>query len=109
MFLKTRSKGIYIFIIIVCLIFVGWLWYKFVPYIKDLKAVRFHNFSYFTEEVIEYKKRKAIGGIAVSYKYSQPIIRDANGNQITFNVNDTELNKTYTFIYLKHTKNLAPS
>lgn len=94
MFLKTRSKGIYIFIIIVCLIFVGWLWYKFVPYIKDLKAVRFHNFSYFTGEVIEYKKRKAIGGIAVSYKYSQPIIRDANevDNKLElFDVNQDKL------------------
>lgn len=70
---NIRNKGIYIFIIIVCLIFVVWLWYKFVPYIKDLKAVRSHNFSYFTEEVIEYKKRKAIGDIAVSNKYLQPI------------------------------------
>ncbi|HHX67407.1 MAG TPA: hypothetical protein GX708_05040, partial [Gallicola sp.] len=58
------------------------------------KAVRFHNFSYFTGEVIEYKKRKAIGGIAVSYKYSQPIIRDANevDNKLElFDVNQDKL------------------
>lgn len=53
--------------------------------------------------MIGYNKREAIGDIAVTYKYSQPIII-GDDNQVILEVNDTELNKTYSFIYLKHTK-----
>lgn len=100
---NIRSKGIYYFVMIVCLIFNGWLIYKFVPYGQDLQYVRSKEFSYITGEVIGYNKREAIGDIAVTYRYSQPIITDGD-NRVILEVNDTELNKTYSFIYLRHTK-----
>lgn len=101
---NVRSKGVYYFIMIVCVVFNGWLIYTFTPYGQDMKDVRSNEFNYITGEVIGYNKRKAIGDIAVSYKYYQPIVIDDDGNQIILEVNNTELNKTYSFIYLKHTK-----
>jgi hypothetical protein len=68
-----------------------------------LQTVRTKEFSYITGEVIGYNKREAIGDIAVTYKYSRPIIFDGE-NRVILEVNDTELNKTYSLIYLKHTK-----
>lgn len=100
---NIRSKGAFYFGIIMCLTFNGWLLFKFVPYGQDLQYVRTKEFSYVTGEVIGYNKREAIGDIAVTYKYSQPIIIDGE-NQVVLEVNDTELNKMYSFIYLKHTK-----
>lgn len=100
---NIRGKGIFYFSLIACLFFNGWLIYKFIPYGQDLQTVRTKEFSYITGEVVGYNKREAIGDIAVTYKYSQPIIFDGE-NRVILEVNDTELNKTYSLIYLKHTK-----
>jgi hypothetical protein len=101
---NIRSKGAYYFIMIVCVVFNGWLIYTFIPYVQDMSDVRSKEFNYITGEVIGYNKRKAIGDIAVSYKYAQPIVIDDDRNQTILEVNNTELNKTYSFIYLRHTK-----
>ena len=100
---NDKSKSTYYFLMIVCLLFNGWAVYKFVPYGQDLRYVREKEFSYITGEVIGYNKKESIGDIAVTYKYSQPIVINGD-NQIILEVRDTELNKVYSFIYLKHTK-----
>lgn len=100
---NIRSKGVYFFIMIVCVFLNGWLIYTFIPYGQDISDIQSKEFGYITGEVIGYNKRKAIGDIAVTYKYSQPIIIDGE-NRVVLEVNDTELNKIYNFIYLKHTK-----
>jgi hypothetical protein len=100
----VKNHGSLFFIMIICMFFNGWLIYTFIPYGQDRNDVRLKDFSYISGEVVGYNKRVAIGDIAVSYRYSQPIIVDDDGNQIILNANNTELNRTYSFIYLRKTK-----
>lgn len=70
-------------------------------YSKDLKYVKQRGFCTITGTVVGYSRAVSAGDIASTIIYYGPIIREIDsGNTIRLNVQNTELGKSYTFIYL---------
>ena len=99
------SKGLYVYIII-AIIAVGcaFFTYKLIPYFQDLSAIKTGNYEVFAGEVIEYTKVNYSTESGITYK--NPKIKDSEGKTIVLNLKyrTTETNKSYKFLYLKHTK-----
>jgi len=98
---ETLSK--YAFIVFIALMGL-YSMYLLVRYLKDLKCVRSNNYK---ELIGKVKYYESILGFETGKQVNvQPIIQEINGDkEIKLSINDkTEKNKTYTFIYLKHTK-----
>jgi hypothetical protein len=77
--------------------------FKFTLHCLDLKAVQNRNFETITGTVINYDKATSYENGTVDYSY--PIIKiEGTDKTIILDAGQTELYKTYTFIYLKYTK-----
>lgn len=100
----TYGKFVYwLFIcaLLICYIFLG---YKFTLRCMDLKAVNERNFETITGTVIKYSYI-AEGNSPKDSILGNPIFEIAGTTeQIELKVGPTELNKTYTIIYLKYCK-----
>ena len=101
---KFKNKSALYVSLLVILGFFIYFTIKFIPYAKDYNNVKNNLFYTVTGIVIDYGKARSIGDIASEIKYYYPIIEDTDGNHIQLDVNGTELNQTYTFIYLEHSK-----
>ena len=101
---KFKNKSALYVSLLVILGFFIYFTIKFIPYAKDYKKVKNNLYYTVTGIVIDYGKARSIGDIASEIKYYYPIIEDTDGNHIQLDVNGTELNQTYTFIYLEHSK-----
>jgi glucan phosphoethanolaminetransferase (alkaline phosphatase superfamily) len=103
-FSQTNISKVFLFSIIGILFMVNAFFsIKFTTYCLDIDAVRNRNFEVLTGTVIDYTKATYNENGTVDY--FGPIIKiEGSEETIILNVGPTELNKTYTFIYLKHTK-----
>ena len=79
------------------------MYYKLIICLKDFSTVKNNNFKTIIGTVYRYAKNEAEAGQQLN---SHPIIKLLNSEEtIELFINKgTELNKTYKFIYLKHTK-----
>jgi hypothetical protein len=74
-----------------------------VPHALDFKAAKRKKFESVTGTVARYKKVNHGGEPPTTSFY--PIIKDSiTGKELILKVNGAEINRRYTFIYLKHTK-----
>jgi hypothetical protein len=80
-----------------------WFVYKLIICLKDFSTVKNNNFKTTIGTVYRYAKNEAETGQQLN---SHPIIKLLNSEEtIELFINKgTELNKTYKFIYLEHTK-----
>lgn len=80
-----------------------YLLYVLITCLKDLKNVLKNHFEVITGRVIRYARNQADTGRQLN---NYPIIQEVNSDKtIRLLVNKgTEINGTYTFYYLKHTK-----
>ena len=104
-FRAVPDKGFWLYITLaVVAVGCAFFTYKLIPHFQDLSAVKAESFEVFTGEVIGYAKVNY--GTDSGTTYKNPKIKDSEGKTIVLNLKywTTELNKTYTFIYLKHTR-----
>ena len=103
-FNQSNISKVFLYSIIGILLIVNTIFsIKFTTYCLDIDAVRNRNFEVLTDTVIDYTKTTYFENGTVGY--FGPIIKiEGSEETIKLNVGPTELNKTYTFIYLKHTK-----
>ncbi len=80
-----------------------YLLYVLITCLKDLNNVKKNNFEVITGRVIRYARNQADTGRQLN---NYPIIQEVNSDKtVRLLVNKgTEINGTYTFHYLKHTK-----
>lgn len=102
--LEESTSGFikYVFIAILGITEV-WFVYKLIICLKDFNAVKNNNFKMIVGTVYRYAKNEAETGQQLN---SHPIIKLLGSDEtIELFVNKgTELNKTYTFMYLEYTK-----
>lgn len=100
---KTGEKLLFYVILIVIIICTVYLMYKFVICLKDSHKVINNEFKEIVGTVYRYSKNEAETGQQLN---SHPIIKILGRDEtIELFVNKgTELNKTYTFLYLENSK-----
>jgi len=102
---KDKTENIVIkFIISMGLLFTMiWLIPQIVNYTKDLNSVVNNEFEEITGTVFKYEKNEIDAGFQSN---NFPNIKSLDGSTviILYVKNKTEINKTYTFVYLKHSK-----
>lgn len=99
---KISSFIKYTFIVIFIIVIV-WLAYKIFICLKDFSAVRKNNFKEVIGKIVKYKRNESETGLQLNNHLIIKILNSTDKLELLIN-KGTELNKTYVFIYLKHTK-----